>query len=389
MTNTVRPEPVLVLALLAALACPAWSGGAALEEQLARIRAVGREGAGNVEASKAWQEVASAKPADLPKILAAMDGADVVASNWLRVAVEGIADKARKDKVALPAKELVAFVADIKHSPAGRRLAYELLVQIDKTAPDRLLPGMLLDPAAELRRDAVARVIDEAQQLLDKGEKDAAKAAFQKALTGACDQDQVKNIAAKLKPLGVEVDLAQHFGFIQNWYLAAPFDNTRKIGFKEVYPPEKGIDLKAGYEGKAKAKASWVAEVTRDPEGKMDLNKVLGKQMGVVGYACALIDSPVEQPVQVRVGTFNALKIYLNGKEIFAREEYHHGMPFDGNIGTGTLRAGRNEVLLKVCQNEQTENWARSWIFQARLTNLTGAAIPFSQPPVKPEAKPN
>jgi hypothetical protein len=86
------------------------------------------------------------------------------------------------------------------------------------------------------------------------------------------------------------------------------------------------------------------------------------------------------------VGTFNALKIYLNGKEIVAHNEYHHGMPFDGNVGIGTLKPGRNEVLLKVCQNEQTEDWAQSWTFQARLTNATGAAIPFSQPPVN--AKP-
>lgn len=389
MMNIVQPGLALVLTLLAALAGPAWAGAAALEEPLARIRAVGREGAGNEEARKAWQEVAAAKPDALPKILAAMDGADAVASNWLRVAVEGIADRARKEKAALPAPELELFIKDVKHSPGGRRLAYDLLVQVDKFAPDRLLPGMLLDPAAELRRDAVARVIGEGQKLLDKGEKDAAKAAFQKALTGACDQDQVKDLAAKLKPLGVEVDLARHFGFIQNWYLAAAFDNTRKVGFKEVYPPEKGVDLKAGYEGKGKAKVGWVPEVTRDAEGKLDLNKVLGKQKGVVGYAFAVIDSPVEQPVEVRVGTFNAIKIYLNGKEIFAREEYHHGMRFDGNIGTGTLKAGRNEVLLKVCQNEQTEDWAQSWIFQARLTNATGAAIPFSQAPVKPETKPN
>ncbi|MFO0968109.1 MAG: hypothetical protein U0793_21345 [Gemmataceae bacterium] len=79
-----------------------------------------------------------------------------------------------------------------------------------------------------------------------------------------------------------------------------------------------------------------------------------------------------EQPVEVRAGSFNALRIYLNGKEIYFRNEYHHGMTMDQHIGKGTLKAGRNEVLIKVCQNEQTEPWAQSWSFQLRLSDALG-----------------
>ena len=52
-----------------------------------------------------------------------------------------------------------------------------------------------------------------------------------------------RNIAKQLKELGVTVDLAAHFGFIQKWMLIAPFDNTDKKGFAAAYPPEKGIRL--------------------------------------------------------------------------------------------------------------------------------------------------
>jgi hypothetical protein len=33
-----------------------------------------------------------------------------------------------------------------------------------------------------------------------------------------------------------------------------------------------------------------------------------------------------------------------------------------------------------VCQNEQEEPWAQSWIFQLRLTDAVGQAVPFTQP---------
>ena len=79
-------------------------------------------------------------------------------------------------------------------------------------------------------------------------------------------------------------------------------------------------------------------------------------------------------PVQVRAGSTNALKVFVNGKEVFAREEYHHGTRMDQHVGRGTLRAGRNEILVKVCQNEQTESWAESWGFQLRVCDALGGA---------------
>src|SRR5262249_57277768 len=112
---------------------------------------------------------------------------------------------------------LAAFVKETRHAGRARRLAYEWLVRADPGAPGRLLPGMLHDPGGELRRDAVALAIDKAQALLDKGDRDAATAAFREALSGACDKDQVELLVQRLKPLGVEVDTAGHLGFVRRW----------------------------------------------------------------------------------------------------------------------------------------------------------------------------
>jgi hypothetical protein len=257
-------------------------------------------------------------------------------------------------------------------------LAYEWLVRVDPQTPDRLLPAMLDDPGKELRRDAVARVLKEAQTFLDKKDNAAAMAAYRKALAAAREKDQVELIAKQLKPLGVEVDLPAHFGFVQQWMLAAPFDSTDGVGYGIAYPPEKQVDLRATYKGKGDAEVRWAEHVTTDPFGVVNLNKGLGQKKGAVAYAFAVIDSPRKQTVEVRAGSPNALKIFLNGKLLFSREEYHHGMTMDQHLARATLEAGRNELLVKICQNEQTEEWAQEWSYQVRFCDALGGAVPFT-----------
>jgi hypothetical protein len=52
-------------------------------------------------------------------------------------------------------------------------------------------------------------------------------------------------------------------------------------------------------------------------------------------------------------------------------------MAVDQYVGRGRLKKGRNEVLLKICQNDQKEDWAQSWSFQARLCDALGGGVPF------------
>lgn len=355
---------------------------------LARIKAVGKEGAGNPDASRAWQELVKLGPAALFDILTALDDADPTAANWLRSAVDTIADREIAASRPLPARRLEAFVKDTRHSGPARRVAYEWLVRVDASAPNRLLPTMLHDPGQELRRDAVAVVLEDGQKLLDKNEKEAATAAFKKALSGALDKDQVDLVAQQLKTLGIAVDLAKHFGFIQTWMVAGPFDNVGGKGFAVAYPPENAVDLNATYAGKEAAKFGWKRIATDDPYGKVDLNKEIAKHMGAVGYAFATVLSPSERPVELRVASNNAVKLFLNGKQVFFCEEYHHGMRMDQYVGRGLMRKGVNEVLIKVCQNEQKDSWAQTWSFQLRLCDAIGGAVPFELGTGKADSKP-
>src|SRR5262245_45500558 len=152
---------------------------------LSKIKAVGREGAGNVEASKAWRQLVQLGPGVLIDVLTGMDDADATAANWIRSAADAIAERELNAGRALPAKELEAFVLDTKRNGRARRQAFEWLTRVDKSAPDRLIPGMLDDPSVELRRDAIARAIKEAEPLLKKEDKTEAKARFRKLFDSA------------------------------------------------------------------------------------------------------------------------------------------------------------------------------------------------------------
>ncbi len=339
------------------------------------LRSVDAEGKGAPAAAQAFQTLSKEGPQAIPPLLTALDGANPLASNYLRNAIENIVARTRKTKGALPLAEIEAFLKDTRHEPRARRLAFEILVSTDKANYDRLVPGMLNDPSTELRRDAVIQVMEQGNALFDEDKKDEAKAKYRAAMAAARDDDQVKTLKKYLEELGEKVDLPTHFGFLMTWKLIAPFDNTAGKGFAVAYSPEKELDFTKEYEGKEGVKAAWVPTTTDDEYGIVDLAKVLTPFKGSVAYAVAEFDSDAEKAVDLRLGTPNSWKVWLNGKLLFAREEYHRGMNLDQYRMRGTLKKGKNTILVKVCQNEQTEEWAQRWQIQLRICDGTGTAV--------------
>ncbi|MFH1265885.1 MAG: hypothetical protein ABIK89_09155, partial [Planctomycetota bacterium] len=206
----------LLTALGLLAACTAPTKAVDIEPLLKSLHAVGPQGAGNPQAAQAWEQLARADAAQLPAILAALDDAPPLSANWIRCAVDAIAERELHGGGKLPAEDLEQFVLDTGHAPRARRLAYEWLLRVDPTAEERLIPGMLDDPSVELRRDAVARLVSEAA---DRAKSDDAEilATYRRAFAAARDLDQVKLLVARLKDLGQEVDLPRHFGFLLRW----------------------------------------------------------------------------------------------------------------------------------------------------------------------------
>src|SRR3984957_19143984 len=160
-----------------------------LKSAIHTIRQVGPDGKGSAEAAAAWKVLAKTPIEQLPLLLAGMDGATPLARNWIRAAVDEIVDRAERGKKPLPTVALESFLTDTGHDPQARRLAFDLLVQQDKTASDRFLPKMVNDPSPELRRDAIGRVLNDAEKLFSAEKKGEARSLFQRAFVAARDKD--------------------------------------------------------------------------------------------------------------------------------------------------------------------------------------------------------
>jgi len=363
---------ILVTALLGLVFLSA-AQAASLTQPLADIRAVDKEGAGNEKATAAWQQIAKADPAALPEILAAMNEANPLAENWLRAAIGLVADQAIEAK-KLPVETVQAFLMDTKNSASARVVAFDLIQRAQPDLADKITPQLLEDPSSELRRHPVAKLTGTGDEALAQGKKEVALTSYQQAMKGARDEDQIKDLAKKLKDLGSPVDLPTHFGFLRSWKLIAPFTNVERKGFDTEFPPEKEIKLDASYPGK-NGDAKWVDYSSTDEYGQIDFNKPFTMLKEVTGYAYTEFDSNEERDAQIRLGCKNGWKVWLNGQLLFARDEYHRGAKLDQYKLPVKLKKGKNQILVKCCQNEQTEQWTVEWQFQLRLCDATGTAI--------------
>ncbi len=342
------------------------------------IRAVGPEGKGNAEASAVWRKVAAADASMLPALLAGMDGANDFAVNWLRAAVDEIVGRTLAAGGSLPVADLGIFVLETRHNPKARRLGFDLVSKMDGATAEKLLAGMLNDPSLELRYEAVQRLVAEAGQTLATSNQAGATILYGQALNNARDVDQIKKISKALEKLGRPVDSLKLFGFLTNWNIIGPFDNTKQTGFDAVFPPEQEIDLGREYDGKSE-KVKWRAQPVTNRFGKVDMNQAYGKLKDVVGYAVTEFVSDREQAVELRLGTGNSWKVWLNGKLVFSRDEYHYDSQIDQYALPVQLQRGRNTILVKICQNDLKEDWTVDWDFQLRVSDALGTPILAAQ----------
>lgn len=346
-------------------------------EQLASIGRVGPQGAGSAVARKARDGLAKRDIAILPQLLAAMDTPNAVAANWYRTIYEEIVARAfSRSGTAWPLEFLKDFVGDKRHAGRARGLALGLLDRLDPDFRKQWLPQQLDDP--EFGYEAISLALAAADKALREKNQDLAKSEFRKAFENARDSGQVTQAANQLKALGESADVAAHLGLVVDWWLVGPFDAPEKTGFATAFEPETKVDLKVTYKGQS-GEIHWTRYTSSDPLGQVDLNKALGPTSAAVGYAYAEIDVPRAQEAQLRCGADDNCSAWLNGRKVFAREQWLNGTRFDRFITPIKLTAGRNTLLVKVCQGPQHKDpeVPNNWTVQLRLCDDRGRGVEF------------
>jgi uncharacterized protein YbaA (DUF1428 family) len=315
---------------------------------------------GNAERVEDADRIAAIPPAMLVPCLAAFAEATPGGVNWLTNGLDRAVER-MGDQV--PLAELTAFVADPTRPARARTLAYRWLRSRDESTAAALLDGMLNDPALPLRRAALEKRL---VAVADAAEPEQI-AVHREMLAAARDVDQVQTIAAWLREHGDEVNVSQVLGFVTNWRVSETFDNVGGIGYAAVYPPEQAAV--------APEATTWKEVAAEGDQGAVDLNAALGTLKGVVSYAVAEVDMPRGGTAEVRIGSPCAVVVWVNGEKVIDREVYHASEAIDQYVGEATFRAGTNTVLVKCCQNEQTESWAADWKFQLRICDSLGTPL--------------
>lgn len=329
---------------------------ATLAAELARVSGPG----GHAAVAARADRLAAIPPEALIPCLEAFRDATPAGGNWLRSGLDRAVERLGP---AVSADALAAVVVDATRPPRARSLAHGWLRRLDQGRATAVLDGLLDDPALDLRREAVDKLLASAAGV----EEAAARQIHRRGLTAARDVDQIERIAGWLAERGEKVDVAEVLGFVRRWRVSEPFDNVGGAGFGKEYPPEA--------QAAALDASAWKNVASSDKHGAVDLNAAIATRKGVLAYAVAEVEMSRAGAAEVRIGSPCAVAVWVNGRPVMAHEIYHASEAIDQYIAPAEFRAGTNTVLVKCCQNEQTEPWAADWKFQLRITDPLGTPL--------------
>ncbi|MEQ1829450.1 MAG: hypothetical protein ABL921_26030 [Pirellula sp.] len=332
-------------------------------ELIRRLQNLGTGDQYNQDATSTIKQLNAAKDVTLVQTLIAMKGSTPVGRNWLL----GLANSLYRKSGTSQNTELNSFLLDGTQDGEARYTVFQWLTSNNPELRKTLLAKMQQDPSLELRYLAISEAVEakpESKQL-------------QSLLDAARHPEQVVDIIKKLKEMGTTIDQPKQFGFILDWKLIGPFDNVGTLNFDKSFPVENDWvagTVKEEYAGKS-GPVQWKSETSGNEEGIVDLAALYTNEKGCIIYAMTEFESDKEQDAELRLGCINGNKTWLNGKLVMSNEVYHTNMQIDQYNEKVRLKAGKNKILVKICQNEQTEQWAQRYAFQFRVSDSTGKAI--------------
>ena len=149
-----------------------------------------------------------------------------------------------------------------------------------------------------------------------------------------------------------------------DWFIIGPFDNTDNKGLTVAYPPENEINLSATYQGKT-GEVKWQKVQDGFINGQLDFTRIFTPNEWVVAYALIDLISPDDRKVQLRIGSDDGVKVWLNGQVVWTNQ-VPRSLNLDQDIVTVELKKGTNRLLFKVDQGMV------DWGLVVRITDEKG-----------------
>ncbi len=148
------------------------------------------------------------------------------------------------------------------------------------------------------------------------------------------------------------------------WWVIGPFSSEGVSAFEYAFPPEKEIDLNTVYTS-INHEAKWQPATDGFYDGYVDLRSLLSHSFWTVGYGLVYVHSLEKRKVQIRLGTDETCKLWLNNDLIWQHYIKADAAP-DRDLVTVVLRPGYNKLLLKVTNTDF------DWGFYLRITDDKG-----------------
>jgi hypothetical protein len=99
--------------------------------------------------------------------------------------------------------------------------------------------------------------------------------------------------------------------------------------------------------------------------GRLDFTKMFTPTEWVLAYALIDVFSPDDREAQLRIGSDDGIKVWLNGQVVWTNQ-VSRGLRLDEDVVSIELRKGTNRLLFKVDQG------VVAWELAVRITDTNG-----------------
>jgi hypothetical protein len=185
-----------------------------------------------------------------------------------------------------------------------------------------------------------------------------------------------------LGPFNLAKNWAEEQGFVANWLICGVFpnpgerpDNTgfntdylKNYGGEAAFVPTNGMEIKTP-DGKALKFQPYHASGTDIIFGDVNFLGIEPTQEKILTYCACWLDSDADKDVEIRVGSDDGYKLWLNHQLIATVHEYR-AMEMDQETHKVKLNKGKNLLLIKVDQD------TGEYQFMLRVVGADGKEAP-------------
>ena len=141
-------------------------------------------------------------------------------------------------------------------------------------------------------------------------------------------------------------DYFKQIGSVNDWSVIGPYENISASGYYEKYPPEKEFNPDTIYTGKNNKPIHWFNIDRSRYDNWLDFTLYFPSDNSIY-YGNTFVYSPVEQKVQIRIGTSGSFRAFLNDELITECYEERNN-DLDTYVSGITLQKGWNRFLIEV-----------------------------------------